>query len=348
MEAKVALGKALFLDAKLSQPNGQSCASCHSLSAGGADPDDQRPTSEGAMPRRFGPRNAPSITYAAFVPPFHRNSGSQKWVGGLFLDGRAIDLVEQAQAPFLNPVEMHNASAEAVVRDVAGSPRLAELFRYVYGPDSLDPDRVDEAYLNIADAIAAFERSPQVNRFNSRFDAYFRGEGTLTSLELSGLAIFNGTGNCSTCHTMELQPGAPGPLLTDHTYANIGVPRNPANPFLFMPPGINPAGKDFTDLGLYETVLPLDPENAHLEAGKFRVPSLRNVELTAPYGHNGFFSTLEEVVHFYNTRDVPSEGWPAPEVRANVEEENMGDLGLSEVEERALVAFLKTLTDRAR
>ena len=345
-DAKVALGKALFFNARLSEPDGQSCSSCHAPGAGFADPDQRIPTSEGVMPRRFGARNTPTAAYAAFVPPFHFDPNQQKWIGGQFLDGRALDLVEQAQAPFVNPIEMHNESKYLVVRDVARQDRLAELFRYVYGPDSLDPEHADEAYVNIADAIAAFERSPEVNRFSSRFDAYFRGEGELTSIELSGLAIFNGRGNCSSCHTMELQDGAPLPLLTNHTYANIGTPRNPRNPFYFMPPGINPDGEIFIDLGLYNTVLPLDPAHADLEAGKFRVPTLRNVELTAPYGHNGVFKTLKEVVHFYNTRDVASEGWAPPEVAANMDTTNMGNLGLSEAEERALVAFLKTFTDQ--
>ena len=84
-----------------------------------------------------------------------------------------------------------------------------------------------------------------------------------------------------------------------------------------------------------------DPTGAEL--GKHKVMSLRNIAITPPYGHNGFFATLEEVVHFYNTRDV--EAWPAPEVEQNVNTTELGNLGLTPEEEVDVVAFLKTLTD---
>jgi cytochrome c peroxidase len=100
---------------------------------------------------------------------------------------------------------------------------------------------------------------------------------------------------------------------------------------------LNPEGFDFVDLGLAVTVG--DPA----ENGKFRVPTLRNVAVTAPYMHNGVFKTLFQVVAFYNTRDVAD--WPEPEVAENVNDEELGDLGLANPELEDLAAFLRTLTD---
>ena len=144
-------------------------------------------------------------------------------------------------------------------------------------------------------------------------------------------------GDCAACHPSK--PGEDGrpPLFTDFTYDNLGVPKNPENPFYYLPKEFNPAGVDFVDLGLGGVL------NKPEENGKFKVPSLRNIAITGPYFHNGFFKTLRQVVVFYNTRDVGP--WPAPEVRENVNRDELGDLGLTEQEIDDIVTFLKTLTD---
>jgi cytochrome c peroxidase len=148
-------------------------------------------------------------------------------------------------------------------------------------------------------------------------------------------------------------PGMVPPVYTDFTYDNLGVPKNPENPFYGLPPALNPDGKDFVDYGLGPIVGDED------ENGKVKVMTLRNIGITGPYMHNGYFNTLEGVVHFYNTRDVkdPCPGpyteaealaadcWPAPEVPVNVNEDELGDLGLTPEEEAAIVEFMKTLTD---
>ena len=126
-------------------------------------------------------------------------------------------------------------------------------------------------------------------------------------------------------------------MFTDFTYDNLGVPKNPGNPYYTLAPELNPDGFDFIDLGLAITV------NDPAENGKFRVPTLRNVAITSPYMHNGIFKTLYEVVAFYNTRDQGP--WPPPEVSENVNYEELGDLKLSNQEVEDLVAFLETLTD---
>ena len=154
------------------------------------------------------------------------------------------------------------------------------------------------------------------------------------------MEIFTDTakGKCANCHLIDPDPKFGKVLFTDFTYDNIGVPKNPFNPFYKMPMEINPEGPAFIDYGLAKTTH--DPKNN----GQIKVPTLSNVAVTVPYIHNGVFGTLEEVVHFYNARDIDPTIAP-PEVTGNVNEEELGNLKLAPGEERALVAFLKTLTD---
>jgi len=322
------LGRLLYFDKDMSNPLGQACASCHLPIAGYADPDQELPVSEGAVTGRFGGRNAPSAAYAAFSPVFGQDPVTGQYLGGQFWDGRAPTLEEQAKGPFLNPVEMNNTK-EGVVQTVRNS-RYSELFKIVYGPDSLDV--TESAYNLIAQAIAAFERTTQVNRFTSKYDYYLKGKVALTAQENRGLQLFNGKGNCSACHPSSSLDGKTPPLFTDFTYDNLGVPRNMAYPFYLMDPSPYP------DLGLGAIV------NDPMQNGKFKVMTLRNIALTAPYSHNGYFKTLKEIVHFYNTRNVPGL-WPPPDVEENVNNTELGDLGLTDQEEDDLVAFLLTLSD---
>lgn len=322
------LGRFLYFDRHLSNPIGQSCASCHLPSAGFADPDQDLPVSEGAIAGRFGGRNAPSAAYAAYSPVFGMDPATGLFTGGQFWDGRAPTLEEQAKGPFLNPVEMNNTK-EGVVQAVRIS-NYARLFKSVYGPDSLDD--TSAAYDLIAQAIAVFERTKQVNRFSSKFDQYLKGKVALSNQEQNGLLLFNGKGKCSACHPSTSTDGITPPLFTDFTYDNLGVPRNMEYPFYLMTPSPYP------DLGLGPIV------NDTAQNGKFKVMSLRNIALTAPYSHNGYFKTLKDIVHFYNTRDIPGM-WPAPDVAENVNTTELGDLGLTEQEEDDIVAFLLTLSD---
>ena len=177
----------------------------------------------------------------------------------------------------------------------------------------------------------------------------------LSKQELRGLELFNGKARCAACHISEPVNRKP-PLFTDFTYDNLGVPKNPENPFYNMPPNINPLGANWVDLGLGGFLKSIstteDPIAWESEVGKHKVPTLRNVdkrpypEFVKAYGHNGYFKSLEEIVHFYNTRDVKP--WPAPEVAANVNTSEMGNLRLTAMQEADVVAFLKTLTDGYR
>jgi cytochrome c peroxidase len=358
LSPKERLGKRLFEDTNLSEPAGQACASCHLASTAFTDPDASHPTSKGVNPNLFGNRNSPMAAYMQFSPVFHYDASEETYVGGQFLDGRAATLEEQAQQPFLNPVEMANPNKEAVVAKV-GRATYSALFRQVFGDDALAT--VDGAYQKISEAIAAFERTAAFAPFTSKFDYYVKGQATLTAQELRGRELFDSPtkGNCAACHPSTPPDNAAGALFTDFTYDNLGVPRNPDNRFYALGVSFNPAGVDFIDQGLGGRAnLPTDPA---AEAGKFKVPSLRNVAVTAPYMHNGYFRDLRAVVQFYNDRDLrpacanptftresdaqAQHCWPAPEVAANVNGDELGNLGLTDAEIDDIVAFMKTLTD---
>ncbi len=352
------VGRQIFFDTDLSWPRGQSCASCHDPGAGFADPEIVLPVSEGAILGRFGSRNAPSAAYASFAPVRSYDETLATFVGGQFLDGRAPTLEDQAREPFLNRLEMNMPSRRAVVARVARS-EYADEFREVFGRRSLSRTDTRRAYDRIVQALAAYERSAELNSFTAKHDYAMTLIGlprmmTFTADERMGMMLFNGKAKCSVCHVNPMTGLPPSeastivvtePILyTDYRYANLGIPKNWDSPFLTLPELLNPENAAFIDHGL-AAALPGGVEANPQFDGMFKTPSLRNVAHTAPYGHNGFFKTLKEIVHFYNTRDVPGAGWPAPEVPYNIETELMGDLGLTPTEENQIIAFLLTLTD---
>jgi len=381
------LGESLYFDENLSQPGGQSCASCHLPDVGFDDPDAFLPVSEGVLPNRFGNRNSPSAAYAMFSPIRYFDAGEGLWIGGQFWDSRATGevlgdpLADQALGPFTNPVEMANHERFTVVRDVALSD-YKDLYESVWTETDLDtwdeftPAEIDTAYEQVALSIAAFERTELFAPFNSKYDAYLQaclalggdpnncatGVGPkakkaaadiFSAQEWAGLQLFMGENNndgvlekkegamCAACHVAEFTPAAANvfvpdwapeglapPVFTDFTYDNLGVPRNHAYPFPADAP---------VDLGLGAVV------NDMAENGKFKVMTLRNIGITEPYAHNGFFTTLLDITHFYNTRDVGD--WAPPEYADTVNFDELGNLGLSAADEQALVAFMMTLTD---
>jgi cytochrome c peroxidase len=376
------LGKSLFFDSNLSTPEGQACSACHKRAVGWTGPDSDINNSgsvyEGAVKGRFGNRKPPTIAYAGDSPPLHRDEEGT-FVGGMFWNGRASGdvlgdpLAEQAMGPFFNPLEQNNPDKKNIILKVRDS-RYADLFEKVWGQDSLNSEKdIDGTFERIARSIAAFERTAEVNPFNSKFDDFWRKAKSkglevdlidesnwedyknlgLSDEELKGLMLFNDKGQCALCHVLTSENGKP-PLFTDFTYDNLGVPRNPENPFYGMPKKWNPDGKDWVDKGLGGYLEGIDKyaKYAAENYGKHKVPTLRNVDLRPKEGfvkafmHNGFFKTLKDVVHFYNARDKAGADWPPPEVSVNVNQDEMGDLGLTEEEEEAIVIFMKTLSDR--
>jgi len=329
-ELKVELGRQLFFDKALSHPDGQSCTVCHAPKTAFADPN-HAVVSEGMTDGAFVNRNAQSLAYVGFVPPLERDS-TGNYHGGLFWDGRSNSLEHQLSGPFFNIAEMNNPDTAALVNEVRNAPYYS-LYKKVYGKMRY----AAEAYTNLCDALAAFERSALFNEFTSKYDYYLEGKASLTEQELLGLELFQGKGRCEQCHSMQSQSSERKILFTNFGYYNLGIPRNEENPYYSTFPAINPEGKAAIDFGLGSVI------NESSENGKFRVPTLRNIQYTGPYFHNGYFKTLKEVVHFINTRD--SEGKHTPEVSENVAYQITGSLHMSESEEDALVAFLLCLTD---
>ncbi len=342
------LGKQIFFDKNLSNPVGQACASCHAPEVGFTGPDSEINLKTGiypgAAPGRYGNRKPPSAAYAAFSPKREFDQKEETWAGGQFWDGRMDDLVAQAKGPFLNPLEMNNASAADVVAKVRES-NYRGLFEKVYGAKALNAADADEAFDLMARAIAAYESSREVNSFSSKYDAFLARETTLTAQELRGLALFAGKANCTACHPHQAAADGTPPLFTDFTYDNVGAPRNAGNPFYRADPAVNPDGAKYRDLGLGGFL------NDKTQHGKVKVPTLRNVakkphpQFVKSYLHNGTFKSLKDVVRFYNRRDKTPDAFDPPDVEENVNREELGKLGLTDAEEDDVVAFLETLSD---
>jgi cytochrome c peroxidase len=243
---------------------------------------------------------------------------------------------------------------------------------------SLDRGRAGTTFDQMAQAIAGYEASAEVTSFTSKFDAVQAKKAQFTPQEQQGYALFRGKARCNECH----RDGGPGedPLFTDFTASNIGTPANPRLPYYAenQPDAFgyaaNPEGSSFVDGGvgrflgnghMLSQPSAVDARWVRLAPGnqaRFQVPTLRNVDkrpypaFVKAYGHNGYFTSLKQIVHFYNTRDVlprcqpddSGEGatcWPAPESTQNMNRSKVGHLGLSEAEEDAIVSFMQTLTD---
>lgn len=393
---KVELGEIIFFDATLSQNRNQSCASCHDPSTGWSGPTSHfnamGATYEGSIKNRFGNRKPPTAAYASFNPVLHIVPKEDNLVvGGNFWDGRATGeklgtpVADQAQGPFLNPLEHALPNSACVVHRVCTGGYSAIFKQHwpvscdIPWPDTIEAFcqgdiktlvvdanvqvRINKTYNEIALTIATFESSDKLNRFTSKYDYYLAGKVKLTEQELEGLELFNNKGKCADCHPSTSSAPNEPPLFTDFTYDNLGIPRNSHNPF-YSQEQFNPDGERWVDNGLGD-FLSTRSEWQHLASanlGKHKVPTLRNVDkrpnpqFVKAYGHNGYFKSLKEFVHFYNTRDTlkrckqgsPGEKqscWPAPEVSSNVNSSELGNLKLTDKEEDAIVAFMKTLSD---
>ncbi len=386
------LGKSIFFDRNLSINRNQSCATCHDLAAGWTGPDSvinaEGAVYKGSIPERFGERKPPSAAYAAQSPIFHYDRRVELFIGGNFWDGRATGeklgnpSADQAQGPFLNPVEHGLHDPACVVYRVCNGDYPYSLDQVYPGecniewPVDFDIDKacsegstivlsdiqkekINRAFNSIALAVSAYEASPEVNPYTSRYDYFLIGQAEMNLEERTGFLLFTGKGKCSLCHISDGRK----PLFTDFTFDNLGVPKNPESP-------VYQAKPDYIDKGLggflEHTDTPkewqvLAPDNE----GKHKVPTLRNVDkrpnmdFIKSYMHNGYFKTLKGVVHFYNTRDIKpacpeaytesqamaAGCWPDPEVKEHVNTEELGDLKLSDEEEDAIVSYMKTLSD---
>jgi cytochrome c peroxidase len=276
--------------------------------------------------------------------------------------------------------------------EICSTPGGAAVFGGNPTPVNLKKDdrgRANATYDQFALSITAYERAPDVSPFSSKFDAFLAGAATLTADEQAGYDLFRGKGNCNSCHldgrgttltageTDTSKAASVQPLFTDFTSGNLGLPKNPKNPYYFQttPDGFgftaNPEGSGFTDLGVGLFLRSLSGTNPNADwislapqfDGKMQVSTARNVDMrpcptfVKAYMHNGYLKSLKEVLHFYNTRDTlaqctgaPGETekvtcWPPPEVPGPTVDMTVGKLGLSDTEEDQIVAFLQTLTD---
>ena len=415
------LGKLLLFDKHLSVNQNQACSFCHTPETGFTGPieslNESTVSYPGSVRTRFSNRKPQSYMYAPFSPVLHYNTLQGDFVGGNFWDMRASGYrlqnpsAEQAQGPPTNPVEMGLPDSACVAYRLSRAP-YRKLFETVWGTDSFvirwpsnvekvcgtpgpppandqypvrlsvaDRERADHVYDGFGLSISAYEFSPEVSPFTSKYDYVQAGKDKFTPQEKSGYELFRGKARCNECH----RDGGPTeePLFTDFTASNLGVPKNPEVQFYYEgPPDAsgytpNPAGAAYVDPGVGGFLLKLKSLSGQLNpdaewiklapqfSGKFQVPTLRNVDMrprpdfVKAYMHNGYFKSLKEVVHFYNTRDaVPSckQGdpgekvtcWPAPENSTNINKRQLGNLGLTAEEEDAVVAFLRTLTDGYR
>lgn len=367
---KAALGELLFHDPNLSNERTQSCATCHAPEAAFTDP---RPLEGGVAAasigddgQSLGDRNAPSAMYASFIPPLSRGfrtrfntdpeiSLYEGYLGGLFLDGRAQDLAEQAGGPPLNPVEMGMTSEEAVVRRLLENTEYLSMFRTLYGDRVFDDAPV--AYAAMSDALAAFERTEWFSPFDSKYDRSLLPESDPAHYEYRegspaarGKDLFFSTEatSCSACHQMHAsdEPDPARELFSSFEYHNLGLPENHT---------LRRMNRAKRDLGL-GAVLDDPTQN-----GKFRVGTLRNVALTGPHMHNGIFQKLSTVILFYEHAKKRARGesdsslnpetgaaWAEPEVDENLStaELSRGSEDLSRPENSlALECFLVSLTD---
>jgi cytochrome c peroxidase len=302
---KIALGRALYFDKRLSKDGTVSCATCHDPGKGFSD---GRKVAEGIGGKK-GARNSPTVLNAVF-------NEFQFW------DGRAPSLEEQAKGPMINPVEMGMESHDAVVKVVRSVPEYQAAFAKVFGREpSID---------DVVAAIATFERT--VVSGDSAFDRFHAGDpSAMSAAAQRGWELWNGKARCNTCHPF----GDATPNFSDNKFHNIGVAakgrdfaglaRKAAGVSDLQELAFDP---DFTELGRF--VATKQPK----DIGSFKSPGLRDVALTAPYMHDGSEATLLDVVKFYDKG-----GEPNPYLDGGIT-----PLKLTEQERQDLVSFMEALT----
>ncbi|MEO0507608.1 MAG: cytochrome c peroxidase [Bacteroidota bacterium] len=297
-EKRIALGKKLFFEPRLSQNGRMACVTCHSPEKAWADGMVVNLDKDGKPLQR----NTPTLINAAFQKSF-------------FWDGRSPNLLDQITSVFTNDKEF-DSSVHQFSTEILADSTYVELFKEAYGG-------ISKRNTEIIRAISSYITT--LNAFNSKFDRNIRGEeDTFSEEEKLGFNLYMGKALCATCHFVPLTNGTVPPFFSEHEKEVIGVPETAAN------------AKLDDDLGFYWR------HNQKLEVhrGMFKTPTVRNSELTAPYMHNGVYASLEEVMNFYNLGGGGGMGFDLPYQTLPFD-----NLQLTKGEEKALVAFMKTLTD---
>jgi cytochrome c peroxidase len=394
LSAMAELGRQLFFDDSLSSSGRLGCASCHSPQHAYAAPGDLPAMHGGPLLTRQGVRAVPSLTYLERQPSFsigpddeeNENANLAQLValsqgavrvqktapqvsqsatnmvpqGGLFWDGRADSLQDQALAPLLDPREMDGGSIATVAGKLRQAPYAAR-FVALFGDGVFNDARltVSEALF----AVARFQIEEQsFHPYSSKFDYWLEGTARFSASELRGYLLFNDPdkANCGGCHVDQPSRDGLPPLFTDHQFEALGAPRNPALA------ANGDAG--YFDLGIcgpYRADMRRDTQYC----GLFTTPTLRNVATRHVFFHNGVFRTLKQVMDFYDFRDTaPQQVYPRgsdgkvqkfndlpPAYRANIDvtdppfDRKAGDKpAMTDRDEDDIIAFLNTLTDGYR
>lgn len=344
IKSKEALGQVLFFDKNLSKNRTQSCATCHNPEAGFVDNRDngiKSMASLGDDGHSLGDRQAPSAAYAMFSPEFHYDKKKKRYIGGQFWDGRENTLAAQAGGPPTNPIEMGMVSKKSTVKRLKENPYYISTFKTIYGEDIFETPT--KAYSAMTDSIEKFEMTKEFAPFDSKYDRFLKGEYDLTPLEDLGRTLFfsNNNNSCATCHVLKGEDKL-GETFTNYEYHNIGTPINHE---LRAKNGV----KDI-DGGLLNNPSVNDEE----QKGKYKVPTLRNVAVTAPYMHNGVFKELKTVVEFYdkyNNKErvlnpETNKAWDEAEVKETISLDELKAKKQNDRKVDSLVAFMKLLTDK--
>jgi cytochrome c peroxidase len=394
LSAMARLGQRVFFDRTLSSSGQISCAACHSPESAYGPPNDLPVMYGGATLKRQGVRAVPSLMYLERSPGFTvgpdpgegpdgsatptpppRNTLvlAQKTAqnpsqsatnlvpqGGLFWDGRADTLQDQALLPLLNPLEMDGGSVARIAAKLRHSP-YAPQFEQLFGTSIFENPRV-----LVSEALFAVGRyqieNVDFHPYSSKYDFWLEGKARFTSAEARGYQIFNDPkrANCAACHVDQASVDGLPPLFTDHQYEALGVPRNAKlavnrNPMYF-------------DLGICGP-LRTDMKRQTQYCGMFLTPTLRNVATRHAFFHNGVYDSLQQVLDFYDFRDTkPQRIYPRNRnghvtkyddlpfrYRANVDivdppfDRAAGAAPpMTHQEEQDVIAFLRTLTDGYR
>jgi cytochrome c peroxidase len=391
LSAMAKLGRDVFFDASLSSSGKMSCASCHSPDHGYGPPNDGPVMLGGPDVTRPGMRAVPSLTYLERQPDFSigpekededeninlakqaeagkaavrvektatqtEQSANIVPQGGLFWDGRADTLQDQAAGPLLDPREMDGGSIDIIAEKLRRAS-YAKKFAMLFGPNVFK-----DARLLVAEATFAVGRyqieEPSFHPYTSKYDYWLEGKARLSEAEMRGYRLFNdpNKANCAGCHTSQPSRDGRPPLFTDFQYEALGAPRNLAladtkDPNFFDLGICGPIRRDITDQTQF--------------CGMFKTPTLRNTSRRRAFFHNGVFSTLQQVMDFYNFRDTnPEKVYPATadgkvakfndipaQFHANVDvsdapfNRHPGDApAMTAQDEADIIAFLKTLND---
>ncbi|NQY21113.1 MAG: methylamine utilization protein MauG [Campylobacteraceae bacterium] len=364
-QTKEDLGKALFFDKNLSKNRTQSCVTCHNPEHAFVDKREsslmkelKQAVSVGDDKMSIGNRNTPTINYAMLTPDYHYTYPN--FIGGMFHDGRAKNLQEQAGMPLLNPVEMNMSSKREVISRIKENKNYINAFNKMFNTNILNNE--EKAYLALTSVLATFEKSKVFNSFDSKYDLYLEGKYKLKENEKLGLELFFSSDktNCTSCHLVdELNKENKKETFTSYEYFKLGIPQNYLVHDIRV--NLNLEKEETIDNGLFENKRILfdkqfnREESTEYKKGAFKTPTLRNIAITSPYMHNGLFQKLDTVLKFYEfRRDVTSypinpetnQTWNESETKGSGEFSLGNGKGLNQNEINAIISFLKLLTDK--